>query len=373
MGLFFRFFNLPSSLFWAFGVLAFCGCSQHGSSAKSDPLVGQPYLHWPTNPPAENFFHGSGLPGPSASARYIGSPCVVVPPASINPQVLMYYAGTRDSGEQAIYVAGSSDGGLHFAEIGVALAPGLPGSWDDEAMDTPFVQWNSSARQFQLWYMGNSVANHVSGADPLYHAKLGLAWSEDGIHWNRSAEPVLEPGASGWDSLFVADPSVVYRNGTYYMAYTGVKAYPIAAIGLATSTDGIHWLKHESNPVVEATQPWDIVLCSSPSLAFVEGGANAGTWIIWYQGTDPAYAPNFNLALGAATSKNFTGPWTPYAGNPVIHWPQDPAKYSQSSWYLGPINVHVILRPPAASNLLESYVMYYETGYGFGRIESEGP
>jgi len=375
MGIFLRLFDFSRGLFFAFAFtfLVLCGCSQQGRPAESSPQTGQPYLHWPANPPPGNFFHGSGLPGPSASARYIGSPCVVIPPASITSQVLMYYAGTRDSGEQAIYVAGSSDGGLNFAEIGVALAAGSPGRWDDEAMDTPFVHWNNDLRQFQMWYMGNSAANHSMGGDPNYHSRIGIAWSGDGIHWTRAAEPVFDPGASGWDSLFVADPSVVYRNGTYYMAYTGVQAYPVAAIGLATSADGIHWVKHNGNPVIAATQPWDSVLCSSPSLTFVEDGVNAGTWIIWYHGTDAAFAPYYNVALGAATSKFFTGPWIPYAGNPIIRWPQDPAKYSQSSWYLGPVNVHVILRPPAAGSLLESYVMYYETGYGFGRIESEGP
>jgi len=50
-------------------------------------------------------------------------------------------------------------------------------------------------------------------------SRIGYAVSEDGVHWNRLRQPVLEPMDST-DSRGVEDPRVVEIDGVFYMTYT---------------------------------------------------------------------------------------------------------------------------------------------------------
>ena len=82
--------------------------------------------------------------------------------------------------------------------------------------------------------------------------RIGLAVSEDGIHFARRAEPVLYPEndefkkyewAGGLEDLHVIEG----EDGVYYMNYTThtSKNAPIAdTLSIATSRDLVHWKKH---------------------------------------------------------------------------------------------------------------------------------
>ncbi len=68
---------------------------------------------------------------------------------------------------------------------------------------------------------------------------------------------VLRPGAPGsWDAEGAFNPAVLVRNGTWFMVYRG-NARPAppngpigSELGLATSHDGIHWVKNPANPII---------------------------------------------------------------------------------------------------------------------------
>jgi len=75
---------------------------------------------------------------------------------------------------------------------------------------------------------------------------------------------VLRPGAPGsWDSVGVLNPAVLVRNGAWYMIYRGnavpapPNGPPASDLGLATSTDGIHWVKSPANPIITRNNPKD--------------------------------------------------------------------------------------------------------------------
>ena len=82
----------------------------------------------------------------------------------------------------------------------------------------------------------------------MHTSRLGLAESEDGIHFTRRPEPVFYPGrddqkAREWPGG-VEDPRIVEgEDGTYVLTYTqwNRKTY---SVGIATSTDLTHWTKH---------------------------------------------------------------------------------------------------------------------------------
>jgi predicted GH43/DUF377 family glycosyl hydrolase len=61
------------------------------------------------------------------------------------------------------------------------------------------------------------------------------------FHWEASPEPVL-PRGSDWDSGDVLNPSVVKFNGEYWNYYSGYDGKTWNT-GIATSSDGIHWIK----------------------------------------------------------------------------------------------------------------------------------
>ena len=90
----------------------------------------------------------------------------------------------------------------------------------------------------------NSGAMEIGG----HTSRLGLAESDDGIHFKRMPEPVFYPAegdqkAREWPGG-VEDPRIVEReDGTYVLTYTqwNRKTY---SIGIATSRDLKHWTKY---------------------------------------------------------------------------------------------------------------------------------
>lgn len=79
-------------------------------------------------------------------------------------------------------------------------------------------------------------------------SRIGLARTEDGVHFTRHPEPVLFPAEDSmkeyeWDGG-CQDPRIAEdENGVYYMTYTAFDAKK-ARLAVATSTDLVHWNKH---------------------------------------------------------------------------------------------------------------------------------
>jgi predicted GH43/DUF377 family glycosyl hydrolase len=71
---------------------------------------------------------------------------------------------------------------------------------------------------------------------------VGLAWSDDGYHFDREPEPVLSP-SEGYDAFGCEDPRVTLVEGTYYLTYSGWDREQ-SLLCLATSSDLHTWTKH---------------------------------------------------------------------------------------------------------------------------------
>ncbi len=81
-------------------------------------------------------------------------------------------------------------------------------------------------------------------------SRLGYAVSDDGIHFQRSTNPVLGPEAPYEKGGGTEDPRLVEIKGTYYLTYTGYNNVDGVGPGkrdaqlcLATSKDLIHWVR----------------------------------------------------------------------------------------------------------------------------------
>ncbi|MGD0988974.1 MAG: glycoside hydrolase family 130 protein, partial [Candidatus Sulfotelmatobacter sp.] len=71
-------------------------------------------------------------------------------------------------------------------------------------------------------------------------SRLGYAESADGVHFTRRSEPVLSPEMDYEKDGGVEDPRLVLFGDTYYLTYTGYNKKD-AQLCLATSKDLIHW------------------------------------------------------------------------------------------------------------------------------------
>ena len=74
-------------------------------------------------------------------------------------------------------------------------------------------------------------------------SRIGLATSEDGLHFTRDAEPIVSPSEDYELPGGCEDPRVVEAEGRYWLTYTGYDGAN-ARLCLASSTDLKTWEKH---------------------------------------------------------------------------------------------------------------------------------
>jgi beta-1,2-mannosidase len=135
------------------------------------------------------------------------------------------------------------------------IAPQPASTFVDPILKTP-VQWealhtfNPAAivRKGKVYVLyraeDNSGAMEIGG----HTSRLGLAESDDGIHFTRKGEPVFYPADDDqktreWPGG-VEDPRIVEReDGTYVLTYTQWNRETYS-VGIATSRDLLHWTKY---------------------------------------------------------------------------------------------------------------------------------
>jgi predicted GH43/DUF377 family glycosyl hydrolase len=163
----------------------------------------------------------------------------------LNPSVLRragayfnFYSG-YDGKTWHTGLATSTDG-VHWLKQGKILSPRAD-TWEGA-----YIAANGSAlddgAEFSYWYQ----------AGPRQTPEIGLAQSADGREWRRLPAPVLATGPRGsWDERGAADPYVIRAGGLYNMYYLGQDRARRQRLGVARSTDGVHWWKLRSNPILE--------------------------------------------------------------------------------------------------------------------------
>jgi hypothetical protein len=119
------------------------------------------------------------------------------------------------------------------------LKAGKLGEWDHYIERSCMVKINGT---YYLFYTG--APEKLWGS--LHY--IGLATSQDRIHWVKSPNPILSPG--GYDQIHVKCPRVFVENGTWWLYYTGGISTD-EDICLALSTDGRNWTKFSNNPVLK--------------------------------------------------------------------------------------------------------------------------
>ena len=141
---------------------------------------------------------------------------------------------------------------------------------------------------------------------------IGYASSTDGQSWRVHDAPVLQgSGEQSWDSSYgVAGPSVIVKDGLFYMWYHGFDKDWASSIGFATSPDGIHWTPSAVNPVLRPNSSvmWKSKSVRDPSVIYTDQG-----FVMYFTEGDGT-----NRWIGYASSGDGIS-WSEYAGNPVLH------------------------------------------------------
>ncbi|MBT3345568.1 MAG: hypothetical protein HN712_10335 [Gemmatimonadetes bacterium] len=117
-------------------------------------------------------------------------------------------------------------------------------------------------------------------------------------------EPVIDVGEAGTpDETHVLDPASVLVDGRVFLYYSAVSPTCSRSICLATSSDGIHFSKHEQNP---------IVIGGGPEIVHHEG-----CFYLYYWGNRPGGGFDLHLSTsedGTTFTAHPTGPVLPVGG-----------------------------------------------------------
>jgi predicted GH43/DUF377 family glycosyl hydrolase len=122
-------------------------------------------------------------------------------------------------------------------------------------------------------------------------SRLGYAESVDGIHFTRRREPVLSPEEDYEKDGGVEDPRLVQFGDTYYLTYTGYNKKD-AQLCLATSKDLIHW--ERKGVILPAYKGrWNVRWTKSGAIVPEK---IAGKYWMYYLGTTPDNNDQMGLA-----------------------------------------------------------------------------
>ncbi|WCJ22204.1 Arabinanase/levansucrase/invertase [Euphorbia peplus] len=194
----------------------------------------------------------------------------------------------------------------HFSSNSLSSSSGLvfdlgdSNSWDSKEIGSPVVKRfiSDEGERWYMWYHGNSGKN--PGSD-----SIGLAVSNNGVHWERGGEAVnsgddvglvMKIGEDWWgfDTLSVRPSEVIVMSSSkvrdssavYWLYYTGFSSEKVESFedfdgtffkslpGLAMSQDGRHWARiegeHHSGALfdVGSEKEWDSLFISNPQVVF---------------------------------------------------------------------------------------------------------
>ncbi len=142
-------------------------------------------------------------------------------------------------------------------------------------MYNPCVLETGGEYRYTMWFFGWAVGPAgnpgVPGCDAIFCARSKdlRTWEvfSQGETWDRSMSPrrwvpVLHASERWYEAWHVGDPSVVRKDGRFYMAYSAtskpfapVRGYPadmVQCVMGAVSADGVHWKKADQPLLIRA-------------------------------------------------------------------------------------------------------------------------
>lgn len=173
--------------------------------------------------------------------------------------------------------------------------------------------------------------------DPAGKRTVGHALSNDLFEWEE-LPPAIACGPPGaFDGYSIYHMDVTIHKGKWYMFYTGLdKGGPgqQQAIGLATSEDGIHWQKHPANPILRADARW--YESAIPDEATYQKKDRARLWFRDPCVIQDSRSGQFGMAVVARDKRHHPDvrgclAWA--TSNDLVHWEPHPPLYSPGRFH----------------------------------------
>jgi predicted GH43/DUF377 family glycosyl hydrolase len=193
--------------------------------------------------------------GAGPTVRQMADPCVIHEKERTR---LWFSCVGDDPGCAHVGHAEQAGHGTAWSRPHIVFSPAPAGSWDDQTSEIPTVILDphepDENRRYRMWYGG-------SNAEAPNLTRLGLAFSRDGLHWERLPAGESPYGQAGlvlvpedrWpgNCAVVSDPTVVRRPDGLHLWYSSWGEDELV-ITYAFSTDGIHWEHPRQEPVLRA-------------------------------------------------------------------------------------------------------------------------
>jgi beta-1,2-mannobiose phosphorylase / 1,2-beta-oligomannan phosphorylase len=200
----------------------------------------------------------------------------------IDGKVHLFYQTYGNGPKDAICHAVSEDG-IHFKRN------------DTNPIFSPSGAWNiGRAIDAEVFIEGDSVFLYWATRDPDFKQQLlGVSKAAMSGGFNReswkqiSKKPLLKPELP-WEMNCIEAASVFKENEKYYMFYAGAYNSEGQQIGLAASSDGIHWERTSTEPVLRRgmENQWNSTESGHPGVFIDDDGTK---WLFYQGNPDKGY------------------------------------------------------------------------------------
>lgn len=251
---------------------------------------------------------GSGIDG-AFDSHAVDCPFVF----SHNNKFYMMFVGFDGKGYQT-GLAVSSDL-IHWEKLGVILKreehngwdkTGAAGTWilksTNNLYDLPTIKKVDG--KYWMVYHSYPEEGYEEGS-----AQIGLAWTTDEnlLEWHRLPEPIYSwKDGDEWEKGGLYKACLIEHENIYYLFYNAKnleKGPWLEQIGVAMSSDMIHWKRYEKNPIIRVSEKgkWDSRFCADPFVV-----RDNDKWLMFYYGYGQRHAQD-----GIAVSRDLIN-WVKY-------------------------------------------------------------
>lgn len=178
----------------------------------------------------------------------------------------------------------------------------------------PFVKYNKNP-VFGNIEMGTCFDVYVTHQDGRYRmdfswrakSALAVTFSNDGINWESPQITLESDTSTGWEDNINRSCVLQMPDGKYKIWYTG-QARGYSFIGCAESSDGLHFKRTFSEPVLIAERPWENTSVMNPCILYENG-----IYRMWYSAGETIEP---NVIAYAESSDGFS--WNKSRINPIF-------------------------------------------------------
>jgi len=199
---------------------------------------------------------------------------------------------------------------LMTPNVRVAEATGLP----DQSNHDP----SNIIRHDGLYYCW--YTEHLAPIGAFKNTRTRLITSPDGVAWTDRGVAMAPDGTNDFDALGALTTYVVEHEGRFYMFYSAVpKGFNGArkdgnhvGIALAEADDPMGPWKKKGLVFDVSKDGWDRQHVDDANVV-----RHNGQWLLYYKGFRKHEGP-MQTRIGLATAGELTGPYSRYAGNPLL-------------------------------------------------------